>query len=620
MERNLLFIAEIGNNHNGDMDRARRLIVAAKESGCQVAKFQLRNLKSLYRDVPNDVEDLGVEYIKSLLKKYELSVEQHRELSEYCSKVGIEYMCTPWDLKSVGVLEDIGVKRYKISSADYQNVELLDKVIGTGKEIILSTGMALDHEIEELSKYLRENNANFSLLHCNSTYPAPFTDINLNYINKLKTLSDNVGYSGHERGISVSLAAIALGAKIIERHLTEDRELEGPDHQASLLPDEFKLLIDMGKEIVAAMGDENNSKNELSQGAMLNKENLGKSIVAKHFIPKGTVLTKDHFEIMSPGQGLGPSNLPSLVGCRTIYDIERHEFVVKTHVEDNVEEKITYNLNGYLWGVPVRPHDVSAMHQIFDAPVYEFHISYSDLDRKFPDEDWSFLENRRLVVHAPELFNDSCLLDLTDNKQRDVHVGNLNRVCEYSRKLREKANYDGIVPIVANVGGFSTHGFRNENEKLKLYQNFLNNLSLVDEDYCQITIQNMAPFPWHFGGQRYQNIFCDPDEIYNFCIQHGRLITLDTAHLLMYCNWKGLDFLTALSRLMEVTCHLHLSDAKGVNGEGVQMGTGEIDFSQVLRSLGASQSFIVETWQGHKDFGHGFKRDLKFLSAERTKI
>ena len=164
MSGKTLFIAEIGNNHNGDLERAKRLISQAKEIGCDIAKFQIRDFPSLYRGNTNSVEDLGVEYTKDILKKYELKTAQHFELARCCSDIGIEYMCTPWDLKSVDVLEEIGVKRYKVASADFDNLLLIERLKQTGKPLIFSTGMATSAEIE--TQVSRFEEMALSILYC----------------------------------------------------------------------------------------------------------------------------------------------------------------------------------------------------------------------------------------------------------------------------------------------------------------------------------------------------------------------------------------------------------------------------------------------------------------------
>jgi len=234
-------IAEIGNNHNGDFNRAKVMIDKAVEMGADCAKFQMRQLKEVYRkrSLDKSGEDLGTEYLIDLLNKFELTIEEQRSLSVYCSEKGILYLCTPWDARSVDILESFGVRAYKVASADLTNLPLLDKLAMTGKPLILSTGMSTVEEVEIAVSFLNSRNVSFALLHCNSTYPAPLHDINLNWMNTLRTIHPLVGYSGHERGISVSLAAVALGATIVERHFTLDRLMEGPDHAASLDLTEF---------------------------------------------------------------------------------------------------------------------------------------------------------------------------------------------------------------------------------------------------------------------------------------------------------------------------------------------------------------------------------------------
>ena len=425
-----------------------------------------------------------------------------------------------------------------------------------------------------------------------------------------------MGYSGHERGIAVSLAAIALGAEVIERHLTEDRNLEGPDHQASLLPEEFRQLIEFSEQIEAALGPDQITDRILSQGSLLNKENLGKSIVAAKNLSKGTKINEADLAVKSPGQGVSPLKLPTFVGKTLQRSVKKNDFIFDADFEEASDDKSRLMLKKFKhsrWGIPVRPHDVLKLHQIFDAKVYEFHVSYSDLIRPFPKEDWTFLRNKSLVVHAPELFEDSKLLDLCSTDDLKRNLNNLQRVCNFTNRLKEFVGTDQIIPVVTNIGGFSTHNFRPEEEKKNLYDRVQQNLIKIDEDGCEITIQNMAPFPWHFGGQRYQNIFSNPVEIVNFCTYNSRRITLDTAHLSMYCAYSGFNFNKALKLLLPITAHIHLSDAKGLNGEGVEIGTGDIDFEKLLHAITLDQSFIVETWQGHKDNGAGFLRDLIYL-------
>jgi len=596
------------------MRRAKDLIIACKESGADIAKFQLRNTGQLYRE--NQIEDLGVEYNKDLLDKYNLTFEQHAELSNFCSEIGIEYMCTPWDALAVLQLEALDVKRYKVASADFDNIPLLQALVDTGKPLILSTGMSSVAEIEYVCEWLNERNAEFTILHCNSTYPAPFQDIELNFLHKLKTIHKSVGYSGHERGIAVSVAAVALGATVLERHITLDKNLEGPDHQASLLPDEFNKLRGLVDEIIPALGDINLTNRKLSQGSLLNRENLGKSIVYSTDLNAGHTITSQDLEIRSPGQGVSPLQLDKFIGKKLTSKVDKHSFLSETNFI-TANEQLNADKLPNVWGVPVRPHDVTKFHANFDAPVYEFHISYQDLQRRFFSKDLNTIKDRKILVHAPELFAESKLLDLCaeDELERQQSLNNLQDVCNYCDQLAEILELSKPIKVITNVGGFSIHDFRHEKEKPFLYDRVKESLESLNTNYSEIIPQNMAPFPWHFGGQRFQNIFMVPEEIAEFCSHSDTKICLDTAHLSMYAKYSQRDYLECLDVMLPYIAHFHMSDASGLNGEGVKIGTGDVNFKEVLKRVDNNHTFIVETWQGHKNDGHAFKQELNYLNG-----
>ena len=230
-EKNRTFIiSEIGNNHNGSIELAKKMVDLSLESGADCVKFQMRNMAELYKLRDDASEDLGTQYTLNLLDKFQLKNNELFEVFDYCKIKGLTPLCTPWDEASLLALEGYGMEAYKVASADMTNDFLLEKLIRTNKPLIISTGMSTQSEIAETIKLLQSNNATYAMLHCNSTYPAPFTEINLPYISTLKVMSKSiVGYSGHERGIAVSIAAVAMGAKIIERHFTTDKDLEGND-------------------------------------------------------------------------------------------------------------------------------------------------------------------------------------------------------------------------------------------------------------------------------------------------------------------------------------------------------------------------------------------------------
>ena len=608
-EKKVFIIAEIGNNHNGSFDLALEMVDAATRAGADCVKFQMRNMESVYRkkSLSKDGEDLGTEYILDLLERFELTIEEHRKIAQYCFKNNIVYMCTPWDVDSIQVLESFDVPAYKVASADLTNLPLIDGIVATKKPIILSTGMSSESEIQITTDFLNARNAEFVLLHCNSTYPAPFHDINLSWLEKLKIIHPLVGYSGHERGVSVSLGAVALGAKVVERHFTFDRKMEGPDHAASLEKDEFEALVNGIREIEEALGD--CSERTISQGEMINRENLAKSLVASTYLVKGTIIEPKHLKVLSPGQGLSAQKYEQLLGRAVQRDMLAEEYFYPSDLQDARVEPKRYRFKRP-WGVPVRYHDFAAYNAKISPDVFEFHLSYSDLDLNIDD----FLSGEYqcgFVVHAPELFSGSRLMDLAspDEQYRQFSVRETQRVIGITKALKKYFPSTVRPMIVTNIGGFTMDELLPTEQLSSYYKRFANSLSLLDMEGIELIPQTMAPFPWHFGGQRYQNLFVHADECRYWCEKLNLRMCFDISHSRLMSNHFGVDFYDFAMKIAPITGHLHLGDASGVNGEGLQIGDGDIDFERLALILSKecpTASFIPEIWQGHKNGGEGF--------------
>ena len=617
-DNNIFVIAEIGNNHNGSFERAINMVDKAIEAGATCVKFQMRDLEEVYRErsLSKTGEDLGTEYIIDLLSKFELTPEEHEKISIYCAEKGVIYLCTPWDIKSVDTLENMGVPAFKVASADMTNMPLIEKLVKTKKPLILSTGMSNEVEINKTLAFLKQANAAFILLHCNSTYPAPFDDINLRFLLKLKQWHAYVGYSGHERGISVSLAAAALGACVIERHVTLDRQMEGPDHAASLTFPEFKEMITGIKQIKAAMGNAKTRK--MSQGEMINRENLGKSLVAKNRLSKGIILKASDITVKSPGQGLSPQYLDQLIGQKLARDIESEGFFFPTDIGAKITRPRNYKFSR-TWGIPVRFHDFEKFATLANPELYEFHLSYSDMDLE-PHVFLTRQENVDFVVHAPELFDNSHLLDLASpiTSYRQHSIAEMQRVIDLTVSLKKYFPKTQNPLIVTNIGGFSMDAPIEREEIPEYYLRFADSLKHLNLKTAELIPQTMAPFPWHFGGQRFQNLFVNIDEITHWCKSLNLRVCFDISHSKLTCNHLGLDFAAFCKKIAPITAHIHLGDATGVNGEGLKLGDGEIDFKMVghiLKNYAPKASFIPEIWQGHKNDGEGFWQALDALDS-----
>jgi sialic acid synthase SpsE/sugar phosphate isomerase/epimerase len=606
--RRIYVIAEIGNNHNGDFNRAIEMINEAIEAGADCVKFQMRHLDKVYRKkaLKKDGEDLGTEYVVDLLNRFELTPEEHKKLFQYCKKNGITYLCTPWDSESVKFLNSMGVEAFKVASADLTNLPLIKLLIDTKKPLILSTGMSTPEEIQITINFLNKHSAEFILLHCNSTYPAPIEDINLKWINKLKKLHSYIGYSGHERGINVTLASVAFDICLVERHFTQDRKMEGPDHAASLTKDEFKRMVLGIREIELSLGGH---QRMLSQGEMINRENLSKSLVSSRPLKKGEILSADDIKVRSPGQGLSPQMFEKLIGIKLTRDIPEEDYFFKSDIDNKIIKPKQYKFSRP-WGIPVRHHDFSDFQRKIKPDIYEFHLSYSDIELDI-DEYFRNTYESDFVVHAPELFGESKLLDLAsaDEEYRNDSINNMQKVINLTRDLKRFFPKTEKPLIVTNIGGFSMDEPFSEDKIEYSYELFSESLESLDLNGVELIPQTMAPFPWHFGGQRFQNLFVHADEIEFWCKKLNLRICFDVSHSSLTCNKFKKNLYDFCNQVAPLTAHLHLGDASGFNGEGLQIGDGKINFKKLMSILNEkcpNASFIPEIWQGHKNNGEGF--------------
>ncbi len=327
----VLVIAEAGVNHNGSIETAKQLARTAKECGADIVKFQTAKLDSLVSKYAGmaqyQKENIGKEASqKEMLKKLLLPYPEFEILADYCREIGIQFLSTPFDLESISFLEHLGLDMWKIPSGEVTNLPYLIKIARTGKPVILSTGMCRMSEVEKAVEILREyGTTNLSVLHCTTEYPAPYEDANLSAIKALRErLHVPVGYSDHTAGIEASIAAVALGAVIIEKHFTISRQMEGPDHKASLEPEELKKLISGIRNIETALGNGNKIP---SKSERKNINVARKSIVAKQKIKKGEILTEENITTKRPGNGISPMRWFEILGTPAVRDFEEDELL-----------------------------------------------------------------------------------------------------------------------------------------------------------------------------------------------------------------------------------------------------------------------------------------------------
>lgn len=329
-ENHVFIIAEAGVNHNGDINIAKKLIDAACEAGVDAVKFQTFKAENIVtQNAPKaeyQKETTGQGSQFEMLKKLELSFKDHIFLKEYCDRKKGIFLSTPFDFESVDLLEKVGIKYYKVSSGDLTNIPLLKHIAKLQKPIILSTGMANLGEVEMAVKAIKKYmDKNLYLLHCTSNYPTLYEDVNLNAMVTLKNAFKlPIGYSDHTVGIEVPIAAVAMGAKIIEKHFTLDRHMEGPDHRASLEPDELKNMVDSIRNIENAFGDgvKRCNKNEEDTRKVARK-----SIVAKTDLKKGTKLSLYNIAFKRPGKGISPIYTNIVIDKKINRDVGKDELI-----------------------------------------------------------------------------------------------------------------------------------------------------------------------------------------------------------------------------------------------------------------------------------------------------
>ncbi|MCT2089504.1 N-acetylneuraminate synthase family protein [Micrococcus terreus] len=603
-------IAEIGNNHQGDLELGRRLVDAAADAGADCVKFQLRDMDALYRQSgsASGGEDLGAQYTLDLLAKFSLPAQELFQLFDHARDRGIEVMCTPWDLPSVQALVDYGIPAFKIASADLTNHDLLREAGRHGRPLILSTGMSREEEIRETAELVRSLGVPFAMLHCQSTYPAPFKDVNLAYMDRLEEIAQApVGYSGHERGIHVPVAAVARGARIIEKHLTVDRSLEGNDHKVSLLPDEFAAMVQQIREVEESLGT--SAERVVSTGEAMNRINLAKSLVAARPLEIGAVISESDVAVKSPGRGLQPNALPQLVGRTVRRAMAEGDFFFEGDLKETVPTGRQFQFNRP-WGLPVRYHDVEALTKDCTPDFLEFHFSYKDLEIDV-DSVFSQPLTMGFTTHLPDLFAGDFLVDLASQDQ--VHwersIAEVQRTIDITRQLTRWFPSEQEPIMVVTMGGFTTDRHISPEERTPKYERIAEALKRLDSSGVRIAAQTLPPFPWLMGGQQYHNLFLDPRDTAEFARSTGTDLCLDISHTKLAATFLNIPFSETVELLAPHTIHLHLVDATGVDGEGVQVGEGDVDWpalAEQLDRLVPGAPFIPEIWQGHINNGEGF--------------
>ena len=342
----------------------------------------------------------------------------------------------------------------------------------------------------------------------------------------------------------------------------------------------------------------------------MNREVLAKSLVAYLPIKSGEVITRKAITIKSPGRGLQPNRIDELTGLFAKRDLNPGEFFFESDLQQTeVNPRDNYQFRRP-WGLPVRYHDYHQLLKSSRPEFVEFHLSYKDLNEA-PRDYIDTPQDVDFVIHCPELFAGDHILNLCaeDKDYRQRSIEELQRVIDLTRAMRDNFPRTENPLIVTNVGGFSMDHHLDQMEIQDCQDRLFQSLNGLETDGIRIVPQTMPPFPWHFGGQRYHNLFLGAEQIVSFCEQSGIQVCLDVSHSKLACNFQGASFDEFLNLVGPHVAHLHIADARGIDGEGLQIGDGEIDFlamAKIIDKVAPKAGFIPEIWQGHKDSGYGF--------------
>ena len=329
--KHVIIIAEAGVNHNGSFELAKKMVDAAKEAGADYVKFQTFNPKKLVSQYAEKAEyqkeTTGSDETQlQMLQKLTLTEDNFLSLRDYCREVGIGFLSTPFDLDSIAFLETFDMDFWKVPSGEVTNLPYLEAIARTKRKVVMSTGMCDMNEIQDAIEVLEKNGiTEITLLHCNTQYPTPYEHVNLSAMNSIRdALHKEVGYSDHTQGIEVPIAAVAMGATVIEKHFTLDKNMEGPDHKASLNPIELQQMVEAIRNIEQAIG---NGLKEPSSSELENMAVARKSIVASRDIKQGEVFSEENLTTKRPGTGISPMKWYEVIGKVAPRDFSEDEII-----------------------------------------------------------------------------------------------------------------------------------------------------------------------------------------------------------------------------------------------------------------------------------------------------
>lgn len=592
-------IAEIGINHDGDVEKARKLIKSSFRSGAHAIKFQYRNLNNAYSD---NAKEIGDEMLSKEINRNYLSPDQLIDLSVYATGLGLEVGISFFDKKDIEDFDNqIDIfDFFKIPSVELTNSDLIDALLGLNKHLYVSLGT--HNEVEVINALERLPKTGWTPMHCISNYPVTLENARLGYITYLQDQwGVGVGYSSHDDDWEVCLLAMQMGVTVVERHITLDRGADGLDHSSSSTPDHFEKMARFATAMpILLVG---NSPRVANQGELLNRQNLGRSYYAIDDFTKGYTLSMSDLEYRSPHTGLDKTNIKKYISKPLQADISKGEVIAKGVFNKitPISDKVIGIAKEMKLSLPVRLHDYEKMESMFPIGAFEFHLSF---DEVLSEIDFTNISpDNKYSIHLPDYINPTQLMDpfSEDDKQKEASLILIERTARFAEKLQ--ALTDAKVPIVGSFSVVHTDKedfFKKHSALLKSYL----------KRGVEIVPQWLPPIAWYFGGSIGLNVMNEPEDV-KYLKQHGLGVCMDICHLILGRNYYDFSADSIINDLKEQVQHIHIADAVGIDGEGLAIGDGDFENSALIKQvLDYDCLKVIEVWQGHLDNGAGFRKEI----------
>ncbi|WP_305984995.1 N-acetylneuraminate synthase family protein [Roseibium sp. MMSF_3544] len=604
----MYLIAEIGINHDGDLTKAREMISAAARSGASAVKFQYRNLERAYFGEPTEIGD---EILIDEIRKTFLPPEELLTLSSQAQELGLDAGISFFDHADA---DDFGdsidlFDFFKVPSAELTNAALVAFLGDLGKPLFLSTGAHAEPDIE--GAFSRLSGFDWTPLHCVSNYPASLENARLGQIAHLRDRWGRpVGYSSHDDHWEICLLALQLGATTIERHLTFDRNGPGLDHSSSSTPDEFQKIRAFADALPLILAG--NGPRAANQGELMNRQNLGRCFYAAKPLCAGEELKAEDLVYRAPNTGFDRNQIANYLGRPLRTDVAEGDALCPSDF-DAAEPLQGWQLDRakeLKLALPVRLHDLGQVARQFPIGAYEFHLSYKEV-LSVPDAGIAD-PGCRYSVHLPDYVNSTQLMDpfAPDEGQRAASKAVLDRTVDFALELSNRTGFE--TPI---VGSFSMVPAETEGGLERFYNCHAELVREYAERGALIAPQWLPPIAWYFGGSvalKAMNNVQDAEHL----VRRNMPVCLDVCHLLMGRNMFGFDVKEIVEMLRPQVRHVHLSDALGTDGEGMQFGEGDPGNEDIIRKALALPGLkVIEVWQGHLDRGNGFREALRRLTV-----